>query len=84
MIEFDPVMSPALAAFVDHVEVGVAVHGYGRENMFTTLLLGGHNRALASRLARALEARLDDGFVATRRPRPDPRQRCAASIPTTR
>jgi phage replication-related protein YjqB (UPF0714/DUF867 family) len=62
-VEFDPAASPALAAFVDHVEVGVAVHGYGREDMFTTLLLGGHNRALANRLALALGSRLDDGFV---------------------
>ena len=43
-VEFDPEVSPALARFIAHVDVGVAVHGYGRENMFTTLLLGGRNR----------------------------------------
>ena len=63
-VEFDPAESPALASFVDHVDVGVALHGYGREGLFTTLLLGGHNRALAARLRAALEAQLADGFVA--------------------
>jgi phage replication-related protein YjqB (UPF0714/DUF867 family) len=62
--EFDPASSEALTAFVDHVDVGVAIHGYGRENMFTTLLLGGRNRTLAAELRAALSARLDDGFVA--------------------
>jgi phage replication-related protein YjqB (UPF0714/DUF867 family) len=46
-VEIGPTDSPALAAFVDHVEVVVAVHGYGREGMWTTLLLGGRHRALA-------------------------------------
>jgi phage replication-related protein YjqB (UPF0714/DUF867 family) len=62
--EFDPSSSPALARFVEHVELAVAVHGYGREGMFTTLLLGGRNRALAGRLRAALERELGDGFVA--------------------
>ena len=39
-------------AFLDHVEVVVTVHGYGRDGMFTSLLLGGRNRALAATLAR--------------------------------
>jgi phage replication-related protein YjqB (UPF0714/DUF867 family) len=63
-VEFDPAVSPALTAFVEHVDGGVALHGYGREGMFTTLLLGGHNRRLAARLKVALETRLADGFVA--------------------
>jgi phage replication-related protein YjqB (UPF0714/DUF867 family) len=62
-IAFDPADSPALAAFVDHVTVGVAVHGYGREGMWTTLLLGGRNRPLAARLGTALRARLGDEFA---------------------
>jgi phage replication-related protein YjqB (UPF0714/DUF867 family) len=65
-IAFDPADSPALAAFVDHVETVVAVHGYGRAGMWTTLLLGGRNRELAGRLARALRSglgRLGDGFT---------------------
>jgi phage replication-related protein YjqB (UPF0714/DUF867 family) len=54
----DPAHSPALAAFIDHVEVAVAVHGYGRGGMFTTMLLGGQHRALAGHLGRALRQRL--------------------------
>jgi phage replication-related protein YjqB (UPF0714/DUF867 family) len=60
---FDPAASPALAAFVDHVEVAVAVHGYGRDGMWTTLLLGGGNRPLAAALAGELRAGLGDGFT---------------------
>jgi phage replication-related protein YjqB (UPF0714/DUF867 family) len=47
-IEVSPSDSPSLAAFVDHVDVALAVHGYGRDGMWTTLLLGGRNRDLAS------------------------------------
>lgn len=61
--EFQPERSPALAAFVAHVELAVAVHGYGREGCWTTLLLGGRNRWLAGRLARELRGRLGDGFT---------------------
>jgi phage replication-related protein YjqB (UPF0714/DUF867 family) len=60
---FDPADSPALASFVDHVEVAVAIHGYGRADMWTTLLLGGRNRPLAARLAVGLRDGLGDGFV---------------------
>ena len=62
-IAFDPADSPRLAAFVDHVEVAVAVHGYGRDGMWTTLLLGGRNRDLAARLGAGLRRRLGDGFT---------------------
>ena len=64
-IAFDPAASPKLAAFVDHVEVAIAVHGYGRTGMWTTLLLGGRNRPLAARLGTELRARLGDGFTVT-------------------
>jgi phage replication-related protein YjqB (UPF0714/DUF867 family) len=60
---FDPAESPALAAFVDHVEVAVAIHGYGRAGMWTTLLLGGRNRPLAARLAAALRTGLGEEFT---------------------
>ena len=43
-VAFDAAASPALAAFVGHVDVVVAVHGYGRIDMWTTLLLGGQTR----------------------------------------
>jgi phage replication-related protein YjqB (UPF0714/DUF867 family) len=55
-VEIGPADSPALAAFVDHVEVVVAVHGYGREGMWTTLLLGGRHRALAEHVGAHLRA----------------------------
>jgi phage replication-related protein YjqB (UPF0714/DUF867 family) len=54
----DPAESEALASFVDHVDVTVAVHGYGRRGWWTTLLLGGTNRELAATLARAVRAGL--------------------------
>jgi phage replication-related protein YjqB (UPF0714/DUF867 family) len=62
-VRFDPAHSPALAGFLAHVEVALAVHGYGRAGMWTTLLLGGRNRALAGRLREALEDGLGDGFT---------------------
>ena len=39
-----PDHSPTLQAFLDHVEVVITVHGYGRDGMWTTVLLGGQNR----------------------------------------
>lgn len=47
----DPAASEGLARFLDHVDVAVAVHGYGRHGHWTTLLLGGSNRPLARHLA---------------------------------
>lgn len=54
----DPAASEGLAAFLDHVDVVVAVHGFGREGMFTSLLLGGQDRDLAAWLAGALRPAL--------------------------
>jgi phage replication-related protein YjqB (UPF0714/DUF867 family) len=59
---FDPSHSDALAGFLDHVEVVVALHGYGREDRFSQLLLGGANRPLATHLAGYLRARLPAGY----------------------
>jgi phage replication-related protein YjqB (UPF0714/DUF867 family) len=53
---FSPAVSPALARFVDHVEVAVALHGYGRHGRWTSLLLGGTNRELAAHVGRSLAA----------------------------
>jgi phage replication-related protein YjqB (UPF0714/DUF867 family) len=50
-IEVAPSDSPALARFVAHVDVAVALHGYGRDGLWTTLLLGGRNRELATHVA---------------------------------
>ena len=63
-VAFDPGASAALAAFLDHVDVVVAIHGYGRRDMWTTLLVGGRNRRLAGHLAGALRRTLGDGFTA--------------------
>jgi phage replication-related protein YjqB (UPF0714/DUF867 family) len=62
-VAFDPAASPALARFVAHVDTVVAVHGYGRAEMWTTLLVGGTNRPLAARLRAALESGLGEGFT---------------------
>jgi phage replication-related protein YjqB (UPF0714/DUF867 family) len=62
-VAFDPGASSALAAFLGHVDTVVAVHGYGRPGMWTTLLVGGRNRTLAARLSGALRAALGDGFT---------------------
>ena len=48
---FDPSGSERLRSFLDHVDVAVAIHGYGREGSFRRILLGGGNRELAAELA---------------------------------
>jgi phage replication-related protein YjqB (UPF0714/DUF867 family) len=55
-VEVIPDDSAALAEFLDHVDVVVAVHGYGRQDMWTTLLLGGRHRELAAHVAGHLRA----------------------------
>ena len=62
-VAYDPADSPALAAFVSHVDTVVTVHGYGREGLWTTVLVGGRNRPLAVRVGRALRAGLGEGFT---------------------
>lgn len=57
-IEVGPEASPVLAAFLDHVDVVITVHGYGRAGLFTSLLLGGQNRDLATVLAGSLRDHL--------------------------
>ena len=57
-IQVTPHDSPALARFLDHVEVVITIHGYGRQGFFTTLLLGGGNRPLAEHIAAHLREHL--------------------------
>ncbi len=56
----DPAASPALASFIDHCRVVVAMHGFGRRGWWTSVLMGGRNRDLATHvsdhLRRALPA----------------------------
>jgi phage replication-related protein YjqB (UPF0714/DUF867 family) len=51
---YDPMHSDGLRAFLDHVEVVISVHGFGgvrdADDRWTTALLGGSNRELASDL----------------------------------
>lgn len=54
----DPAASTRLRTFLDHVDVVVTVHGFGRRHLLTSLLLGGSNRELAGELAQALRPRL--------------------------
>jgi phage replication-related protein YjqB (UPF0714/DUF867 family) len=44
--------SERLTEFLEHVDVAVSLHGYGRIGRSTQLLAGGRNRALAEHLAR--------------------------------
>ena len=60
-----PAASPALGAFLDHVDVAVAIHGYGRHGLWSTLLVGGANRALATHVGGLLDAALDEHVVCT-------------------
>jgi phage replication-related protein YjqB (UPF0714/DUF867 family) len=61
---YDPAHSDALAAFLDHVEVVVSVHGYGglrtSDDRWTTVLVGGSGRHLAARLATSLRLALPE------------------------
>jgi phage replication-related protein YjqB (UPF0714/DUF867 family) len=52
---FDAEESALLAEFLDHVDVAVSLHGYGRLGHSTRLLAGGRNRELASHLARHID-----------------------------
>jgi phage replication-related protein YjqB (UPF0714/DUF867 family) len=57
-ISVQPSESERLARFLDHVEVVITIHGFGRRGMFSSLLLGGRNRRLAAHLGASLRARL--------------------------
>ena len=52
--------SENLNVFFQHVRVVITIHGYGREHLFHSVLLGGRNRALASHLASFLKMALPD------------------------
>src|SRR5690606_8156808 len=47
--------SARLAEFLDHVDVVVSLHGYGRIGRSTQLLAGGRNRRLAAHVARCVD-----------------------------
>ena len=60
-----PGSSAQLKAFIDHVDIVITVHGFGRRDHFTSLLLGGRNRDLADHVAGHLRPRLPDYDIVT-------------------
>lgn len=64
-IQVRPDESAQLAAFVDHVEVVLTIHGFGRRGMFASLLLGGANRDFAEHVGSALRSSLPAYEVVT-------------------
>jgi phage replication-related protein YjqB (UPF0714/DUF867 family) len=62
--ENDPADAPLLAAFLEHVDAVVSVHGYwGHDDLHAALLVGGGDRELAAALAARLRAALPDYVV---------------------
>jgi phage replication-related protein YjqB (UPF0714/DUF867 family) len=53
-----PDESQQLGTFLAHVDVVVALHGYGRRDRRAQVLLGGQNRVLARRMSTALAVAL--------------------------
>lgn len=60
-----PAESPVLTGFLEHVDAVITIHGYGRHGYWTTLLLGGQNRALAEHVAAKLRPQLPDYRIET-------------------
>lgn len=50
--------SERLAAFVEHVDVVITIHGFGRRGLFSSLLLGGQNRHFAEHVGTSLRTAL--------------------------
>jgi phage replication-related protein YjqB (UPF0714/DUF867 family) len=61
----DPNGSERLRRWLSHVQVAIAIHGYGRVRQPGRILLGGRNRALAGELADSLTLRLPHLSVVT-------------------
>jgi phage replication-related protein YjqB (UPF0714/DUF867 family) len=61
----DPAHSAKLSAFVEHVDVAVAIHGYGRHDAMFRVLLGGANRAFAAHIGAHLEPALPKYEIVT-------------------
>lgn len=57
-IQVRPEESACLATFVEHVDIVITVHGFGRRGFFGSLLLGGTNRSFAGHVGAALQQRL--------------------------
>jgi phage replication-related protein YjqB (UPF0714/DUF867 family) len=57
-IQVRPAESEQLATFIEHVDIVVTIHGYGRRGLFSSLLLGGGNRTFAEHVGHALRRTL--------------------------
>ncbi|MGB0114041.1 MAG: poly-gamma-glutamate hydrolase family protein [Ilumatobacteraceae bacterium] len=64
-IKVRPDESEALAAFIDHVDIVITIHGFGRHDMFTSLLLGGRNRTFAGHVGTVLRSHLPEYDIVT-------------------
>ncbi len=60
-----PTDSATLAGFLEHVDIVITIHGYGRHGFWTSLLLGGQHRAFADHIAGHLRTHLPDYTVET-------------------
>ena len=58
--DVDPASSAPLAGFLSHVEVVVAIHGWGRLRRPRDILVGGANRRLAEHVAVCLREATDE------------------------
>ncbi|MDH3247767.1 MAG: poly-gamma-glutamate hydrolase family protein [Acidimicrobiia bacterium] len=53
-IQYDPGASEQLASFLDHIDVAVSVHGFGRRHLKRTVLVGGASDGLADEMSQRL------------------------------
>ena len=60
-----PTDSATLAGFLEHVDIVITIHGYGRHGFWTSLLLGGQHRPFADHIAGHLRTHLPDYHVET-------------------
>lgn len=56
--QIDPDASVALATFIDHVDLAITIHGFGRRGHFSSILIGGSNRSAADLVGRVIASHL--------------------------
>lgn len=61
----DPAHSAKLASFIEHIDVAVAIHGYGRHDAMFRILLGGTNRTFAAHIGAHLAPALPKYEIVT-------------------
>ena len=55
-IHYDPGASEQLASFLDHVDVAVSLHGFGRRHLRRAVLVGGASDSLSDDMSRRLRS----------------------------